>query len=77
MKHIPEEEIMDEIYFTLRDSITTDYADELIHCRRFVEYVRKDIEETSGWKDDGYYNDSDVRLAVGRALIDLLKEETK
>lgn len=34
----------------------------------FIDAVIADIMETSAW-DEGYYNDDDIRLAIGRELM--------
>ena len=33
-----------------------------------MEDVIKNVKETSAWEDEGYYNDDDIRLAIGREL---------
>lgn len=35
----------------------------------FMDAVVANIMETSAWKDEGYYNDDDIRLAIGRELM--------
>lgn len=34
-----------------------------------MEDVIKNVMETSAWDDEGYYNDDDIRLAIGRELM--------
>ena len=38
----------------------------------FLEDVIEDVKCSSAWDDEGYYNDDDIRLAIGRVLIDRL-----
>ena len=38
----------------------------------FMEDVIEDVLTSSAWDEDGYYNDDDIRLAIGRVLIDRL-----
>ena len=35
----------------------------------FMNAVIVDVMETSAWEDEGYYNDDDIRLAIGRELM--------
>ena len=41
----------------------------------FVEEMVKDIVETSGYMEDGEYNDTDIQYAFGRVLIKHLGAE--
>lgn len=34
-----------------------------------MEDVIQNVMETSAWEDEGYYNDDDIRLAIGRELM--------
>lgn len=45
------------------------------HMVKFVYEVKEDVEECSAWRDEGIYNDDDVRLAIGRILFDYLHIE--
>ncbi len=40
--------------------------------RTFTEAVIDDVMECSAWEDEGFYNDDDIRLAIGRVLMDRL-----
>ena len=31
--------------------------------------IVQNVLETSAWEDEGYYNESDIRLAIGRELM--------
>lgn len=53
-----------EIFNLLSKSIATEYAHEI--AAEIAEIVRIDLEETASPE----YNESDLRLAVGRALCD-------
>ena len=35
----------------------------------FMEDVIEDVMQTSAWNDEGYYNEDDIRLAIGRILM--------
>ena len=34
-----------------------------------MEDVIQNVLETSAWEDEGYYNEYDIRLAIGRELM--------
>lgn len=34
--------------------------------------VMEDVMETSAWDDAGYYNDDDIRLSIGRIIMERL-----
>lgn len=38
----------------------------------FMSAVVEDVLSSSAWDDEGYYNDDDIRLAIGRVFIDWL-----
>lgn len=38
----------------------------------FVEDVIDDVMCSSAWDEEGYYNDDDIRLSIGRVLMDRL-----
>lgn len=72
MKHIPLDEFMSELRVVLTASVGSDYSHYIAHDERFVSDVRQNVEETSAWSDEGYYNEDDIRLAIGRVLMDYL-----
>lgn len=41
----------------------------------FMDDVIEDVMCSSAWDDEGYYNDDDIRLAIGRELIRRLEIE--
>ena len=48
-----------------------DYEDEYIG-HTFMDDVIEDVMCASAWDDEGYYNEDDIRLAIGRTLMDRL-----
>lgn len=48
-----------------------DYEDEYIG-HTFMDDVIEDVMCSSAWDDEGYYNEDDIRLAIGRTLMDRL-----
>lgn len=59
-----------ELREILKSSVGSDYAWYIANDIGFLNAVRKNVEETSAWKDEGYYTDDDIRLAIGRAIMD-------
>ena len=37
-----------------------------------MEDIIQNVLETSAWEDEGYYNEYDIRLAIGRELMSRL-----
>lgn len=71
-KEIPMSDFMCELKTILAMSIGKDYARCLVNKEGFAFDVKCDVEETSAWIDEGYYTDDDIRLAIGRVLLDYL-----
>lgn len=77
MGHINLEYLAPRVRDLLSYCVTEDYAREIVDTNGFVERVRDDIEQTSAWKDEGFYSASDVRMAVGRVLLAALNNDSK
>ena len=58
-----------EIYDILKKSITDEYAKILIENDEFIDFVVENIMSTSCYEEDGMYNDADIKLAIGRAIL--------
>ena len=72
---IDREELRKEVNGLLASCIGSEYAEQIAFDEDFFNDVKSDIEETSGWREIGYYSYDDVRLAIGRVLIDALYRE--
>lgn len=74
MKHIDDGTFRREVEQLMRKSISTDYVVEILDMtigyETVYEQIKKDVEETSAWEDEGYYNEDDIKLAIGRVLVD-------
>jgi hypothetical protein len=62
--------IVEEI---LRQAIAGEYLNSILDHETgsgatIIDLIKTDVEETSAWQDKGYYNNDDVRLAIGRVL---------
>ena len=57
------------------DAISDDYVNQILNHydetyeETFIDAVVRDVLETSAWKDEGYFNEDDVKLAIGREFI--------
>lgn len=61
-------EIREDVKAYISGAIGCEYFKEL--PKTFVESVVRDVVLTSGFEDDGIYNDSDIRFAFGRMLLE-------
>ena len=73
-EHINERTFRIEAERILRSAVSDEYAGHILDSENaamesFVDAVRENVEETSGWEDEGIYTDDDIRLAIGRVLM--------
>lgn len=55
------------------DDYVRDILDRKVSCRGTVfDLIKEDVERASAWREEGYYNEDDIRLAIGRVLLDRL-----
>lgn len=82
MKHIDDKTFRREVESIMRQSISTDYVEEIldtlyinedISATTIYDSIKRDVEETSSWADDGNYNGDDIKLAIGRVLIEVIQ----
>lgn len=71
--HIPEKDFRFEVETLLKKSIDSDYVAHILDyyvddSYRIFDLIRDDVEASSAWEDEGYYTDSDIKLAVGRVF---------
>ncbi|MBR1525536.1 MAG: hypothetical protein IJ640_02605 [Prevotella sp.] len=69
---IPDDDFHASLQPIVKDCIGSDYASSLINDDRFYSDVKHNVEETSAWFDEGFYTDDDIRLAIGRVLLERL-----
>lgn len=76
--------IENEIKMIMQNAVGSEYAKYILKDREkdeeynyigntFMEDIIEDVIHSSAWNDEGYYNDDDIRLAIGRVLIDRLR----
>lgn len=61
------------IWWIMAKATSENYAKQILKHESgfgntFMEDVIEDVMETSAWNDEGYYNEDDVRLAIGRVF---------
>ena len=75
MTKTERKEIEFEVSEIMRNAVSSEYSryileqEDNITENTFMEDVIKNVVETSAWEDEGYYNDDDIRLAIGRELM--------
>lgn len=84
MRKITEEqrkELKNDIVNIMNRAISSEYVNKILNQydyisdETFIDAVIKNVLETSAWEDEGYYNDDDIRLAIGRELVARLDAE--
>lgn len=65
---LPISDFLHDLKGVLLLAVSSDYADRIIENFEFFRFVYEDVEASSGWFDEGYYNEDDIRLAIGRFL---------
>ena len=59
----------------LSDAVSDDYARYILETEdgctenTMMEDVIENVLAASAWEDEGYYNEDDIRLAIGRELM--------
>lgn len=61
------------VAWVMAKATSEDYAQQILehesgYGNTFMEDVIEDVMETSAWNDEDYYNEDDVRLAIGRVF---------
>lgn len=67
---IDRQELINEVKNILDKSTSSEYSMAIANNDEFINAVQEDVETTSAWEDEGYYNDDDIRLAIGRVIMD-------
>ena len=64
-----------EVTEIMRSATSSEYAryileqEDEVTENTLMEDIIQNVLDTSAWEDEGYYNEDDIRLAVGRELI--------
>ena len=71
--------IENEITQMMQNAVSSDYARYILESkgydddRHFMDAVIDDVMDSSAWHDEGYYNDDDIRLAIGRVMMERME----
>ena len=60
------------VWDNLRQAIDSYDAKRISENDDFIYDICDNIEMTSGWAEEGIFNEADVRMAMGRSLCDSL-----
>lgn len=60
------EELRNDVRRIFAESVSTEYK---IILDKIEDDIVSDVVETSAYEEDGSYTDDDIRLAIGRVLI--------
>lgn len=68
------------ITMILMNAVSSEYTRDILEHENeqqdtFMEDVVEDVMCASGWDEEGYYNDDDIRLAIGRVFMERLNIE--
>ena len=64
-----------EITEVMRSAVSSEYARHILEHEdketenTLMEDIIQNVLDTSAWEDEGYYNEDDIRFAVGRELM--------
>lgn len=84
MRKVTEEqrkELENDIINIMNKAISSEYINKILNQydytsdETFIDAVIIDVLETSAWEDEGYYNEDDIHLAIGRELVTRLGAE--
>lgn len=73
MNEVERKQIEWLVVWVMTKATDEDYARQILEHESgfgntFMEDVIEDVIETSAWEEEGYYNEDDVRLAIGRVF---------
>ena len=69
------EQLENDVRLILQESVSDEYVNCILDNydhetqQTFIESVIQDMIDTSAWKDEGIYSDSDIRYAIGREFV--------
>ena len=64
-----------EVTEIMRSATSSEYARYILEQEdeatenTLMEDIIQNVLDTSAWEDEGYYNEDDIRLAIGRELM--------
>lgn len=65
------ERLKDGVYYFLERNLKSAISDDYVYDirRAILDEVVANVAETSAFKENGTWNDNDIKLAVGRVLM--------
>lgn len=68
------ERLKDDVHYFLDRNLKSAISDDYVYDirRAILDEVVSDVAETSAFKENGIWNDDDIKLAVGRVLMNKL-----
>lgn len=75
------EQIELEIAKIMQNAVSSEYSTYILEQEdnttgnTLMEDIVQNVMETSAWEDEGYYNEDDIRLSIGRELMTRLGVE--
>ena len=81
MRKVNKEEkkiIENKIRMIIQSAVSSEYARYILEHENeetentFMDDVIEDVMCASAWDEEGHYNNDDIRLSIGRVLIDRL-----
>ena len=70
--------IANEIRMIIQSAASSEYARHILEHKNeetentFLDDVIEDVMCASAWDEEGYYNDDDIRLSIGRIFMERL-----
>ena len=70
-----------EIAKMMQNAVSDEYSAYILKQKddttgnTLMEDIVQNVMETSAWEDEGYYNEDDIRLSIGRELMTRLGVE--
>ena len=70
-----------EIAKIMQNAVSSEYSAYILEQENdttgstLMEDFIQNVMETSAWEDEGYYNEDDIRLSIGRELMTRLSVE--
>ena len=81
MNNEQRKEIEMLVYKIMMGATSSEYARHILEKEdgwteiSIMQDIIENVMETSAWNDEGYYSEDDIRLAIGRVLMERLEIE--
>lgn len=81
MNNEQRKEIEMLVYKIMMGATSSEYARHILEKEdgwteiSIMQDIIENVMETSAWNDEGYYSEDDIRLAIGRVIMERLEIE--